>query len=320
MDGTIFLNENMYSELMAGTVDPYLETRAEKGKFKSFDGRELYYENYRADEPERSVVIVHGFTESVVKYHELAYYFLRKGSNVYLLEQRGHGRSFRYVDDPKVTHIERFEEYVLDLEAYVDAFVTDGLPRMLYAHSMGGAVGALFMEKRPAWFDRAVLSSPMIAPERGGYPLGVSKLICGAMIAAGKGSERFFASHDSGEKERFEESEATSRQRFDYYNEIKFSTPEFSNNAPTNKWVYESLKVTSAILGRGKPESIETGILMYQSAVDNMVRSPEQDAFAARLKKCTKRKITGSRHEIYRSTDDVLRPVVEEMIRFYSGE
>lgn len=42
------------------------------------------------DMPKGVVVISHGFTESAVKYDEVAYYFLKEGYHVYIPEHCGH--------------------------------------------------------------------------------------------------------------------------------------------------------------------------------------------------------------------------------------
>ena len=52
------------------------------------------------DMPKGVVVISHGFTESAVKYDEVAYYFLKEGYHVYIPEHCGHGRSYRLTADP----------------------------------------------------------------------------------------------------------------------------------------------------------------------------------------------------------------------------
>src|ERR671928_229818 len=55
-----------------------------------------------------------------------------------------------------------------------DRFLTDIVdldqrphPRILFAHSMGGGIGTLYLERHPGRFDKAVLTSPLIGlPQR----------------------------------------------------------------------------------------------------------------------------------------------------------
>ncbi|MBR4745535.1 MAG: alpha/beta hydrolase, partial [Clostridia bacterium] len=65
-------------------------------------------------------------------------------------EQRGHGFSQGKGKEPDVVHVDSYREYVEDLKAFMDHVVnpqTEGLKHILYAHSMGGAVSALFLEQ-----------------------------------------------------------------------------------------------------------------------------------------------------------------------------
>ena len=319
MDQNLYISEENYIDSMRHRVEPYVDERKESGHFEASDGKKLYYEIFRADDPKSTVVILHGVTESVEKYHELAYYFLNAGSNVYLLEQRGHGRSYRQVDDNVLTHIDKFKRYVDDFSDFLNKFVRDDLPRFLFAHSMGGGVAAMFMERRPSYFEKAVLSAPMIAPERGAYPFLVSRAVARAFVVTGRSKKRFFGSGDGSEEEVFEDACTTSEPRFDYYNDMKETVPEFKNSALTYKWVYESLNVTRKLLRRGRPEKIRTRILMFQAENDTMVRAVEQKKFVKRVPGAEIVTVKGAKHEIYRETDKILKPVLDRIFEFYYG-
>ena len=138
-----YLDEATYREKMENTVLPFLEQCRTDGEFAGFDGKKLHYVAYTAQNANRNAVILHGFTESAEKYAEMAYYFLKDGANVYIPEQRGHGRSFRYVEDTSLTHIEHFEDYEADFACFLDNIVQHDRPLQLYAHSMGGAVATM---------------------------------------------------------------------------------------------------------------------------------------------------------------------------------
>lgn len=319
MDQNLYISEDHYIDSMRHRVEPYVSERMESGFFEASDGKKLYYENFRADTPSSSVVILHGVTESVEKYHELVYYFLNAGSNVYLLEQRGHGRSFRYVENNVLTHIDKFRRYVDDFSDFLNRFLKDDLPRYLFAHSMGGGVAVMFMERHPAYFEKAVLSAPMIAPERGAFPLLVSRAVTRAFVVTGRSKRKFFGSGDGTEEEVFEDACTTSEPRFDYYNDMKETVPEFRNSALTYKWVNESLNLTRKILRRGRPERIRTKILLFQAENDTMVRAPEQRKFATRVPDAELVPVKGAKHEIYREKDSILKPVIDRIFEFYYG-
>ena len=160
-----------YSDFMTRTASPYIAHRRTVRELVMRDGKKLYGESYSAENARGTVFILHGFTENAAKYGEVIYRFLRENFCVFIYEQRGHGRSHRAVADKTLTHIDRFEEYVEDFETVLEQAADMPKPYFLFSHSMGGAVSALFMEKHPGVFGKAVMSSPMIAPTHGNMPL-----------------------------------------------------------------------------------------------------------------------------------------------------
>ena len=135
------ISEKNYAADMANIVAPYLAQRREDIVFPGYDKKELHAARFTADNPQGTVSVLHGFTESIEKYREFIYELLCHGYNVCMLDQRGHGLSYRKVEDKTLTHIDRFEEYVKDMDCFVRD-VASGMPgpHFLFSHSMGGAV------------------------------------------------------------------------------------------------------------------------------------------------------------------------------------
>ena len=311
-----FVTEDNYAEKMENTVLPYVSSRRKDGMFASFDGKELHFAYFKADEPKAVVAILHGFTESIEKFPELTYYFLQQGYSVYILEQRGHGKSYRKVEDLTLTHVDRFEEYVEDFSRFSKEIIKTDLPRFLYAHSMGGAVAALCLEKNSCDFKKAVLSSPMISPTSGGVPHFMSRFICKLFMIFGKKEERLFLFSEYKGHEDFKTSSAESEARFRYYDEIKFANKEYQNCAPTYSWSYESLGVTKKILKKGAPEGIKIPVLLFQAKKDTTVINKEQDRFISRVPNGKKEEFD-TKHEIYRSPDGIMKPFLDRLFGFF---
>lgn len=98
------IHENEYEEIMKNIVTPYLLSHRRelyvpgadypfRNESKRITGK-IHMLQYLSDidMPKGVVVISHGFTESAVKYDEVAYYFLKEGYHVYIPEHCGHGR------------------------------------------------------------------------------------------------------------------------------------------------------------------------------------------------------------------------------------
>ena len=165
-----------YARTMKEAVLPAIAARRTDRIIRGAGDRPLFTSRFDAGSFQGTAVIVHGFTENADKFSEIIHSLLESGFSVVAYDQRGHGRSWRWpgIDDLSLTHADRFEDYVEDLEQVV-AQVLAGMPRpwVLFAHSMGGAVSALYLEKHPDTFARAALCAPMIAPDRGGLRYAV---------------------------------------------------------------------------------------------------------------------------------------------------
>ena len=313
------VHEENYQDAMKKEILPFLQAREHLKTVHGYENRPLYTVHLAADHPIGSVMIVHGFTENAYKYAELVYSLLHNGLNVIIYDQRGHGRSWRHDDitDTSLTHVDSFNEYVKDMEAVVDQVLTRyQRPWMVFAHSMGGAVTALYLERHPEVFSRAVLSAPMIAANRGGIPFFTGKLICRGARLTGRGLDRLFNSKPYDGPEDFSTAAASSRQRFDWYDEIKALRPEFQNNGPTFNWVLQSLRISQYILLPGAVEKIICPVRVYTAEHDTMVLPRAQAMFVNRLRHGQRSLVKSAKHEIYRSVDDVLYPWWHEVLGF----
>ena len=113
------------------------------GTLTAADGTELFTRTWQPDGPVRAaVVVVHGIHEHTGRYAYLASALMRAGIEVHALDLRGHGQS-----GGERAMVETFEEYVADLDLYLDHVrgVVGEVPLFLLGHSMGGLVVASYV-------------------------------------------------------------------------------------------------------------------------------------------------------------------------------
>lgn len=316
----IFVPEADYPAEMKDRVMPYIGARRSDGYFAGYDGNPIHYVRYASEAPKATVIISHGFTESAEKWHETAYYLLNFGYDVYIIEHRGHALSYRSVADKTLTHIDRFDEYVRDFALFVDLVRAERQTDLyLLAHSMGCAIGLLYLESRPEAFKKVFLSSPMIMPSTGVIPAWCGRFITRAAIIFGKGKKRAFVSGVYPGDENFEDSAKTSRARFDEYNAIKRSNPDYQNYSCTYGWVNNSLRVCKKILKKGEPEKIAAKVFIAIAGLDATVERKPQLALARRLRACEYKIYEGAKHEIYGSADPVAKEYFTDLLSFFEG-
>ena len=316
------VRDSSYAEIMDSTVLPWLKQRESAEYIPGFRDCPLYAVSWQADNPAGTVFIVHGFTENAFKYAELVWSLLHLHYSVVAYDQRGHGRSWRDtgVSDISVTHVDRFSEYLEDFRIICETYRSRmPAPFLLFAHSMGGAVGTLFLEQHPDFFSGAVLSSPMVAPDLGGIPAGFASLLSGiAGLFGRKKKHPFFMKPYSG-PEDFSSSCATDPGRFSWYDGIKERNPEFRNSVPSWQWSREAVRVTGKILAPGAPEKINCPVLLCSAEIDHSVLQQPQAALIDRIPGGKQLLVRNAKHEIYRSVNDVFFPWWHEVLAFWCG-
>ena len=312
-----------YADTMNRTVLPYLAEQRKEITVSGAGGKPIVCDRYDTENAKGTVTVLHGFTECAAKLSEVIYSLIRNGYSVLAYDQRGHGRSWRdeRITDLSLTHVERFQDYVEDLEHICRQVLSDmPKPRYLFSHSMGGAVSALFLEDHPGVFEKAAFCAPMIAPRRGGLPLMAGKAMCWGAKMLGQARRRIPMSQPWSGPEVFENACASGKERFEWYNALRDRTDIFHNNGPTFSWALEAFNVTAKILAPGKPEGIRIPVRIYAAEKETEVLPEEQKLFADRLPNGILKVVQGAKHEIYRSPDTVLFPWWADVLQFFGGK
>jgi alpha-beta hydrolase superfamily lysophospholipase len=129
--------------------------------FTMRDGEALFARHFPVDEPDLTVLVVHGMTGESSQFNRTAG-LLREatGAEVYALDIRGHGQSGGRAGD--VDHIGQYEE---DLAEVVSALRTErpGGTLVLAGHSMGGGIAQRYalLPDSPA-VDGYLLYAPLL--------------------------------------------------------------------------------------------------------------------------------------------------------------
>lgn len=312
------IREDGYEQTMREAVEPKLAAVREEIDMPLSTGGTMHAQVYDPEGTQRAVVILHGYTESCEKFSEMVWYFMQAGCSVFVPDHRGHGRSVRQVEDTSITHVDRFTDYLRDLEELMDKIVlprTKGKKRYLYAHSMGGAVGAYALMAHPEWFDRAILNAPMIRAVMP-MPAWAVQLMAGAARLIGKGKERIFIAHPfDPAREYFEGSHCTSRARYDYYQNMRVAQKHLQNSSPSYSWVGEAAGVTRVLLNPKNAARIKTPLLLCQAKLDSTVCLAEQEQFVS-LVKGAQLRMFDTKHEIYGSKDSIMREYLDAIEEF----
>lgn len=315
------VNEAEFSFVMKNEIEPFLKSLRKEGEFLSFDKNPIHYEYYLIDNAKANIVISHGFTESAEKFREVYYYFIKEGYNVFSLDHRGHGHSYRIKGKPNTVKIGKFTDYVDDMCEFVNKIVLKnggGLPLYLYSHSMGGAVAIRLLEDHPEMFEKAVLSAPMVCANTG-MPEGVASFVGALTSAIGFKNASVPGMCTFDPNATYENSNDTSKERFEYYLEKKRVIPAYRTAGPSFNWVNEAMKNTSYIVKDENVKKIKARVLLCQPEQDKMVLMPYQNEFIKKVENGRLQTYARSKHEIYNSTNDVLEIYYPDLFEFFES-
>jgi alpha-beta hydrolase superfamily lysophospholipase len=110
-------------------------------------------------DPERIVVLAHGYGEHIGRYDHVAAVLVERGSVVYGPDHIGHGES----DGERVV-IADFDNVVADLHAVVERARAEhpGLPVVLVGHSLGGMIATRYAQLHGDGLAGLVISAPAV--------------------------------------------------------------------------------------------------------------------------------------------------------------
>jgi alpha-beta hydrolase superfamily lysophospholipase len=134
--------------------------RRTESHFRGRRGHSLLRRAWLTEEPERVLLVVHGYGEHSGRYEGLGSWFAQRGSAVHAFDHQGHGRS-----EGVRCHVRRFGDFLDDLAVLQERVAAEhpGLPLFLVGHSMGGLIVAAYVCERRPDVAGAVLSGPALA-------------------------------------------------------------------------------------------------------------------------------------------------------------
>ncbi|MCX8042635.1 MAG: alpha/beta fold hydrolase [Desulfobacterota bacterium] len=314
------ISEEGFNEAYDTLVVPMYENGV-FGEFEGCGGVRIRYAAFEQDNETGALVILHGKSESYIKYAELVYDLKDLGLSCYLMDHRGFGFSERLLsDDPQKTHVGRFDEYVADVKTFIDTVVQPHRHSRVFllAHSLGGCIAARYLETHPGDITAAVLSAPMLQINTGSYPQTIAYAIAFAATARGKGTE-YALGQGPRDEPRFEKNITThSYARWSKWEEDLIPAyPQIRSGGATYNWVKESME--AGWLARKQAAKIATPLLIFQAEEDLFVTANGQHEFCEAAQDCTKVFFHGARHEILMETDSI-RNIALGMIRaFFRG-
>ena len=277
------------------------------GGIKTPDGVGLRFARWDPPPGRRgTVVVLQGRAEFIEKYYETVRDLRARGFAVATFDWRGQGLSDRALADRHKGYVRNFAEYSADLDAVMEQVVLPDCPPPIFAlgHSMGGAVAIRACHGGSRWFERVVLSAPMIALPPG--PLTrVAGPLARIMRLIGRGSA-YVPSGDqshSGRQEFIGNVLTSDPVRFARNAAVLEQAPDLGLGAPTIAWADAAMRQMNRFAVPSYPGSIRQPILMVAAGRDEVVSTPAIETFGMNLLAGRHLILAGSKHEILQEQD-----------------
>lgn len=314
-----YISSANYSEDMINKVEPLLNNLRKNGYIMGVNNVKLYYEKFILDNPKGNIVISHGIGEYTEKYNELIYYFINAGYSVFIIEHRGNGRSERIGKDLGQISVEKFDNYIEDFKKFLEEQVvlnSRNKKTILFAHSMGGGIGTMFLERYTQYFDGAILSSPMHKINTGTTPDFIADILSRILICFGKENEYMPGQKAYNGERRFPSRSTNCEERYNYqYNKI-LKNKSFQTGGASVQWYFEASKATRYIRNKKNISKVKIPIMLLQAECDTHVVADAHYKFAKYVENCEIVIISNGKHETFFEVDDITMPVVEKIMNF----
>ena len=245
------------------------------GAVKTSDGVLLRYARWGCGPQYKGTVcLLQGRAEYVEKYFEIVRELRSRGFAVVTFDWRWQGWSERVLADRHKGYVESFRQYDTDLETVMTevALPCGPPPFISLAHSMGAAVVLRSAASGHHYFDRIVLTAPMI-----GLPSVASSALARAafraMRAYGLGTSYVPGGRRTlTDLKPFGSNWRTSDpERYARNAEIIATEPALALGSPTIAWTDAALAVMEEFADAGYPRRIRERMLFVAAGRDHIV-------------------------------------------------
>jgi lysophospholipase len=261
-----------------------------------------------------TIVLTNGYGESIDLYYETIKKFQKRGYEIWAMDWTGMGKSDRdNKKNPLIVKSDGISRHVDDLDHFVKNIVKyeEYKPLIISAHSLGGHVGLLYIQKHKDVFDGAILSAPMFDV----YQLGLPKIFRPAIkmmfnIASSIGLKDIPV--PGGEKLENEISKKT-RNITELGNTSLTLREEWRRimgrdqeiNRPTFGWIASAFKSCDKILDEEFIKSIKTPVLIGSAGFENLVNNKAHEYVARTMgSKARLVKMESAKHNLWHADQD----------------
>jgi lysophospholipase len=286
------------------------------------DGRKLRAAYAIPNSPKGTVVLICGRGDFIERWFETIADFIRRGFAVATFDLRGQGGSERAYSDRYRDGLRSFSEYDDDFASFMTQVVLPDCPPPFYAvgHSTGGLILLRALTRR-TWFERAVLSAPLLGVEIGVWPMPLVRVLCwllpktglGRLFLPGQGKRPLAAQNFPGNNL------TSDQRRFLQATRTLAEQPDLGVGGPTFSWLNAALRSMRQIKAESPSATFRAPILVVAAGRDRVVDNEAIRRFCNAANGVSLAIIPEARHEILFERDSIREQFFAAFEAFTTG-
>lgn len=292
------------------------------GEFHNHNNNLLRYGWNCPDHAKGLIIFAEGHTESAEEYFENIRYFNAQGFACAIMDWQGQGLSYRYNDDTSRHHSKGFEVDIADFQHLMDMIALNPalspLPKIIFAHSMGGNITLRYLVDHCADFTCAIIISPML----GLHPKRTIKYLARPLFAMARRfgwlerhalGQMKWSKHYANIAKHKISSDPVRREVQPYL----FKTyPAMQCGGVTWGWLIEAMKSIHILHDPDTCAQICTPVFMALGAKDIVVDNDGLKKTASLLPDCETHIYQKAEHQIHREKDMIRDQLLADILAF----
>jgi len=287
------------------------------GEFKNNNAQKIRFGFNYPDDATALIVIAEGRTECIEEYFETIRDFNARGYACAIMDWQGQGLSYRYNDDNSRHHSEEFEQDIDDFDVFLGHLPTN-IPKILFAHSMGGNITLRYMADNPETFTCAYMSAPMLGLE----PKRIIKYLSKSILSM---AEKFdamdkYALGQSAWNETFANiakyKVSSDKIRRELQPYLFKTRPDLQCGGVTFGWLKSALESIAILHTPEICARITTPVFMAMAGRDVVVDNDGSKLTASLIPNCETRVFKKSEHQIHRERDKIRDALMQSFYDF----
>lgn len=309
-------------------VDFY-EQQVIRGHWQLSPSISLHYCYAKHENAKACIVVFPGRAEAIVKYAELIHDLYNNGYSVFAIDHRGQGASSRMLNNRHMGYVEHFGDYVEDAKVCIDKVLFPllqqddkavSMPLHLLCHSMGGAIGALFIAAYPNMFKKVVYSAPMWgihAPVPEFVVNGIVKTVSAWRRLMGYSIHYFWGQIDYQAFPFSTNRLTNSEARYDVFRQVMAKYPENQLGGISFEWLKQAIQGMQEVRRLAPTHTLSS--LILQAEQEQIISNKRLQATAALMPNAQTVLIEKAQHEILFEQDAARERAMHKILDFYNS-